>query len=568
MTRRLSPIYAALTALAVGLPLPAIAEADAGAYLAARLAGYENDFKYSARYFEETLKGDPNNPGLIESAMVSYMGLGEFDAAAPLAAQLADMGVPSTTAHLVNAVSASQDEDWAAIFAQLEAGQSISPLVDGLIQSWAFLGQGRMGHAIDSFDEVIDGEGLRAFGLYHKALALAAVGDFEGAEAIFNPAPGQGLQRTRRAALAHAQVLSQLSRNADAVAMLDASFGPDPDPGVASLRFRLNAGEPVPFDFVNGAKDGVAEILFSLASALEGDADDSYILLYARAATVLRPDHTQAHILTGRMLDQLGRYDLSNEAYARVSQDDPSFYAAELGRADALRSAGNMGAAIEVLSALSRSHATSPFVLASLGDALRQNGQMREANEAYTKAIDLYDDGDPAKWFVLYTRGITFERLDAWEPAEADFRAALVLNPGHPSVLNYLGYSLVEKQIKLDEALAMIQQAAAAQPDSGAIIDSLGWVLYRLGKYPEAIPHMERAAELEPVDPIINDHLGDVFWAVGRKIEARFQWNRALSFDPTEEDADRIRRKLDVGLDQVLSEEGAPPLQAGDTDDN
>ncbi len=127
-------------------------------------------------------------------------------------------------------------------------------------------------------------------------------------------------------------------------------------------------------------------------------------------------------------------------------------------------------------------------------------------------------------------------------------------------MLNYLGYSFVEMGTNLDEALDMIEQAVAAEPNSGYIIDSLGWVLFRLGQYAEAVGHLERAAELMPVDPVVNDHLGDAYWAVGRKIEAEFQWNRALSFDPEEKDATRIRRKLEVGLDVVLDEEGAQPL--------
>ncbi len=82
---------------------------------------------------------------------------------------------------------------------------------------------------------------------------------------------------------------------------------------------------------------------------------------------------------------------------------------------------------------------------------------------------------------------------------------------------------------------------------------------------------MERAAELEPVDPIVNDHLGDVLWAVGRKVEARFQWRRALSFIdpdnvPKELSPERIRRKLDVGLDAVLTEEGKPPVTIANGD--
>ena len=143
---------------------------------------------------------------------------------------------------------------------------------------------------------------------------------------------------------------------------------------------------------------------------------------------------------------------------------------------------------------------------------------------------------------------------------------ALELNPGQPQALNYLGYSLVQKQMKLDEALSMIQRAVAASPDSGYIIDSLGWVLYKLGRYDEAVPYMIRAAELMPIDPVVNDHLGDVLWAVGREREARFQWNRSLSFvnygsAAEQVDPERLRRKLDVGLDDVLAAEGSPPLQ-------
>lgn len=112
----------------------------------------------------------------------------------------------------------------------------------------------------------------------------------------------------------------------------------------------------------------------------------------------------------------------------------------------------------------------------------------------------------------------------------------------------------------------MIERAVAARPDSGYIVDSLGWVLFRLGRYDEAVEHMERAVELMPVDPVVNDHLGDVYWAVGRAREAEFQWSRALSFiDPEdtdgEADPDRIRRKIEVGLDAVLAEEGSEPLK-------
>jgi Flp pilus assembly protein TadD len=113
-------------------------------------------------------------------------------------------------------------------------------------------------------------------------------------------------------------------------------------------------------------------------------------------------------------------------------------------------------------------------------------------------------------------------------------------------VLNHLGYSMVERGEDLPEALGMLERAVAMRPDSGAIVDSLGWALFRLGRHEEAVAQLERAATLLPTDPVINDHLGDAYWTVGRLREARFQWSRALSFQP--EDAEAIRVKLAEGL--------------------
>jgi tetratricopeptide (TPR) repeat protein len=219
-----------------------------------------------------------------------------------------------------------------------------------------------------------------------------------------------------------------------------------------------------------------------------------------------------------------------------------------------------------VLERLAETDGDLPVVQSTLGDLMRQLGRFEEAVAAYDRALAAFDDDEPGQWFLYYARAISQERQGNWAEAESDFRAALKLNPEQPQVLNYLGYSLVEKNKDLDEALDMIQRAVAASPDSGYIVDSLGWVLYRLGRYEEAVPHMEHAAELMAIDPVVNDHLGDVYWAVGRKLEAQFMWRRALSFVDSEAasdevDPDRIRRKLEVGLDVLLSEEGSPALK-------
>jgi tetratricopeptide (TPR) repeat protein len=220
-----------------------------------------------------------------------------------------------------------------------------------------------------------------------------------------------------------------------------------------------------------------------------------------------------------------------------------------------------------VLEQLTRSHGDLAVVHSTLGDVLRAQDDYAGAIAAYDHAIGLAAENAPVRWVLYYSRGIAYERSGNQEKSEADFRAALAINPEQPQVLNYLGYSMVEQGRNLDEALEMIERAVTASPDSGYIVDSLGWVLYRLGRYDEAVGHMERAVELLAVDPVVNDHLGDVYWAVGRRRAAEFQGRRALSFikeedTDTEADPTRIRRKLAVGLGKVLEEEGAPPLKA------
>lgn len=553
-------------ALAVAAVNPAQAQGIAGSYLAARSAGMTSDYKAAAEYFTRALARDPSNPHLLESTVLSQLSLGAVTRAIPVARKMEADGISSQIARLVLVADEAATGKYDAILTRLDEKRGIGPLVDGLLNAWALMGNGSVSAALKAFDAVAAERGLAGFALYHKAMALASVGDFEGAEAIFEDSAGGSLQMTRRGAIARVEILSQLDQSAEAVALLDELFGRDFDPAIQAIRTRLEAGETLPFTVVQDPRQGVAEVFYSVAAALNAEAGEDYTLLYTRIVEYLRPDHADGILLSASLLDALGRYELASATYKTVVQDSPYYFAAELGRAETLRKAEKVDSAVEVLEQLTRSHGEYPMVWVTLGDLMRHLKRFDEAVAAYDKSVDLYGAPSSEHWFIYYARAICFERLSEWPKAEADFRTALELNPNQPQVLNYLGYSLVEHKLKLDEALSLIEQAVEARPDSGYIVDSLGWALYRLGRYEDAIGHMERATELMPVDPVVNDHLGDVLWAVGRKREAEFQWHRALSFAKYDNasgdvDADRIRRKLEVGLDAVLAEEGAPPLK-------
>jgi len=555
--------------LTVGPMSQVSAQSIAGAYLAGRHAAVNSDYLEAARYYGDALARDPSNIELMESTILSQLSLGQIGKAVTLARFLEAKGQSSQVARMVMTAELAKTEDYAALLEREPDNSGIGPWVDGLVKAWSHMGAGDVTSAMAMFDGLSEEAGMRGFVLYHKALALASVGDFEGAAAIFADDGAGSAGQTRRGVLAHVEVLMQLERHEDALAVLRNSFGNATDPELDQLVAALEAKEAIPFTHVRDATAGIAEVFFTFAAVLKSEAaGDYYVLLYARIARYLRPDHVDALLLTASLLEELGQNELAIEEYKDVPADDPAFHVAELGRVDALRQMGKQDQAVEVLEQLARSHGDLAVVHSTLGDLLRAEDDFEGAISAYDRAIERAAETAPVRWVLYYSRGIAYERSGNEAASETDFRAALALNPEQPQVLNYLGYSMVEQKRNLDEALDMIERAVAASPNSGYIVDSLGWVLYRLGRYEEAVVQMERAVELLAVDPVVNDHLGDVYWAVGRHREAEFQWSRALSFideEDTDGEADplRIRRKLEVGLDKVLEEEGAPPLKTG-----
>ena len=545
-------------ALAALAPVPPARADLAGAYLAARSADQAGDFQQARDYLTRALAADPANPGLLQGLVNALVGAGDVVGAVPVARRLVSLGGKSHAAAMVMLADMLARDDHAQVLRDLEGGQLVGPLVDRLVLGWAHLGAGSMAQAMDTFGKLSDTPGLEAFGQYHQALALAMVGDFEGADRLFAD-ESNGLMGTRRAVFAHAQVLSQLDRGADALALLEAQFGTGSDPELDGLRAALAAG-PVAFDTVRSVKDGVAEVFHLMAMVLQGEAPDTQVLLHARIAEFLRPDHIDATLLAAGVLDDLAQGELALAAFDKVPVAHPAHLVAASGRVQVLYRLGRKDEAIAAQTALAERQGQYLSVHVGLGDLLRREERYAEAAAAYTRGIDLLNPPEDRHWSLFYSRGIAFERAKDWARAEPDFRKALELNPDQPQVLNYLGYSLLDMNQRIDEALAMIERAVAQRPEDGYIVDSLAWGLFLTGRYDEAVGHMERASLLMPVDPIVTDHLGDVYWAVGRKREAEFQWHRALSFEPEDKDAVRIRRKLEIGLDAVLAEEGLPPL--------
>lgn len=542
-------------------PLPA-QEFDAGAYLAGRAAARDQQFAASEEYFERVLQADPGHLVGLDILLVAELAQGDFAEAQRAADLSIAQGQTNQTTNLVRLAGAFVAQDWDGFAADQQAGRLVNPLLNDFALAWAEMGRGHAGAALEQLDKISADEMLRPLVQFHQALIHSLVGNAEAAAAILDAENPDPRRSGHAEAVAHAQILSQTGRNTEAAGLLRARFGAAPtDPEIRDILSALDAGAELPLSELNSPARALHQITMLIFSSLLDEEAFGTALIYGRVAEQLNPDDKTLRLTLAQLFGALGRPDKGARA-ANALRDDPALGAeAMLAEAALLRDAGQLAAAAEVFTLLSQRRPEDPQIWASLGDARHRLEDFPAAETAYSRAIQTSPADAPALGPLLFARAMTRHAQERRSETEADLRDALALQPDNPGILNYLGYSLLEWGGDLDEALDMIERAVAAEPENGAIVDSLAWAYFQLGRYEEAVAPMQRATELMPTDPILSDHFGDVLWAVGREHEARFQWRRALSFRPEEKERPRIQRKLEIGLDALLAEEGAEPLR-------
>ena len=307
---------------------------------------------------------------------------------------------------------------------------------------------------------------------------------------------------------------------------------------------------------------GAAEVLYGLGAAGDRQGDDLAGLIYLRLSLYLYPDNSLALLTLGDLYERINQNEQALDIFQDVPQSDPQRETADIEISQALENLGRSDQALRYLRNVVDDHPYDEQALSALGNLQRAHDHYDEAIVTYTRALAASKKPETANWPLYYFRGIAYERSKQWPKAEADFKHALQLFPDQPLVLNYLGYSWVDKGMHLDQAFPMLRRAVELRPTDGYIVDSLGWAEYKLGHYKEAVTDLEKAIDLKPADPVINDHLGDAYWRVGRKLDAHFQWNHArdMGADPT--DMPRILQKIKFGLDTAAGADPKPVTDA------
>jgi tetratricopeptide (TPR) repeat protein len=529
---------AAATAVTAAAAAPTDTPPPFGAYLGGRFADDQGDFSTAATDFLSALASNPMDPALLTQAFMASLMSNRPETLA-LAAKLPDNEV----AQLVLADQDALSSQWDAAeqrFVNLPS-QGVAQIVQPVLIAWAQQGAGRTESALATLSQMMQREPrLTSIYALHAGMIADLAGRAADADRFYSMAQGGETVGNLRAAQILASWQARQGRRGVAEATLGALASTNGEFGLVLPGLtRDMAARPVP-----DANDGIAEAYLAFAAALREQGASDYALVLLHLALDLRPDLSAARLLMAEIQGDLGQPQQAVAMLDSVPAHDPLAPIAQLHRAELAARLGHVDEAAKSLEQLAHAFPERPEPLEELGDLMRADKRWPAAISAYDRSLALIPHPNMKDWGLYYSRGIAYDRAHQWPKAQADFEHALQLAPDQPYVLNYLAYAWTEQGHNLEQARQMLQKAVALDPNDGAIVDSLGWVLLRLNDGPAAVRELEHAVELEPEDPTINGHLGDAYWHVGRKLEAQFQWRRALDLNPEPDDVAKLEAKL------------------------
>ncbi len=548
-------------------PPPDVSGSVSGNYLSALVAGADRDTQGAAAYFKEVLRSDPRNPELIERTFVAALSNGDIDDALDFARRLVKADPKNGLAHMVLGIGQMKDGHWLAARREFGSGGAgrEHDITATLLAAWSYAGQGEEKKALAGIDALRD-TGFAVFRDYHAALIADMANDLPEATKRFKTAYAED-HTILRLVDAYARFEARHGAKDEALRAL-AAFGEilPHHPQVEALVADINANKPIQ-PLVRTAQEGAAEVLYGLGAAGGRQGDELAAMIYLRLSLYLAPGNALADITLADLYGRLKQNEQAIGVYNKVPDGSALRNNADVQTGLTLDVMGRPDDAIRYLQDIVARRPQDIDALTTLGNVQREQKQYGAAAATYGQALAALAPDDKAAWTLRYFRGISFERDKQWPKAEADFQEALRLNPDQPVVLNYLGYSWVDRGEHLDEAFTMLRKAVALRPEDGFIVDSLGWADYRLGDYAGAVKELERAIALKPGDPTINDHLGDAYWRTGHKLEAQFQWNHARDLKPEPEDLPAILDKIAHGLPDpkpTASADSKPAASAGE----
>jgi tetratricopeptide (TPR) repeat protein len=512
-----------------------------GLFLAGETALDSGDSQSAALFFDRAKDANPQAGFLKERAFTAALMAGDVQRSALLAPGPGE-GSPTSQALgiMVQSVDALAEgrggEAWARLSkAPAEVAESAPA---ALLKPWAAAAAGR---AADSVTVPQTGDQLlNLFASLDQALLFERAHRNAEAETGFKALLARGVGKSMIGPI-YGQFLERRGRRQEALMLYDELLAEDPsDQAVLADRARVLARGSAPA--APSVREGAAQALMGPAAAALAERQPDQALVFLRLALRLDPKRDDAWLLAGDVMSAAGDTDASRAAFEHVGAKSARYADARAKLAWSYQLSGDKDAALKLARDTVSQTPASDIARLTLADILRADEQFEESARTLDPLISAA--GDHAEWRLYYMRAVALERSGHWPDAQRDLSKALQLKPDEPEILNYLGYSWVNRGERVKEGMALIEKAVAAQPEEGAYVDSLGWAFYRTGDYSHAVETLERAVSLDAGDAEINDHLGDAYWRVGRQDEARFQWRAVLTLKPDPDIKTRAESKL------------------------
>lgn len=546
-----------LSACATAKPSPPVSGLDTpnqdaslyGLVLAGQAAAVAGRNQEAADYLAQALEIDPENTQVAERAFAMALMSGNVHRAAQLAS---DKIKPDSVVHPLSVVTRAVDalaSDPASPGGKTALQLLSSNTVSGPYQNAALLMLPLSAAAAGDWNTALAlpaSEGNAAVALFaqaNQALLYERAGRKADAAKLYQAliAADQG---GNYLTLAYGAFLERQGQRQEAKAIYDAALLGDPQNQLAKDALsRLQARKPGPP--LATIRQTAASLMMASAMAASNQRQSQASLVFVQLALRLDPKRDEAILMAGELLGANRDHDSARSMFAKVSEKSPQYVQARSRMAWSLNQSGDTNAAIALARETVAKNPSNIIALSTLADILRVNSLFEESIIVVNQLIA--NKPEPS-WGDYFSRGVSLDRVGRWTEAEKDLKKAFEMNPNEPDVLNYLGYSWIERGENLEQAVELVKRAVAARPDSGAITDSLGWGYYKLGNFQLAVELLERAAQLDASDPDLNNHLGDAYWQVGRKIEAQFQWNRVLTLSPSDKLKAEVEAKLVSGL--------------------
>jgi tetratricopeptide (TPR) repeat protein len=531
----------------------------AGDFLDSHFAQSQYDWGLANDYLAPVLAQEPGNAELLKRSMILAVGSGDMSRASERAQDVLKVEPKNGLALLVLSVDALANDRMADAEKDLNMMPEgdLTSFVKPLILGWIKAGQGQLD--IHGFNDT-------TIHLYHGAAMALMLGKVDEARDLTRKmieTGGLGTYDAERAG----DLLAAEGQRDDALTIYKSVAAQTGGSAVLNAKIAaLEKNDGSIKDMLTPLKiktpqQGAALAMYDMAFVLYQEDSDTSAKIFAQMALVLNPQMIDGQILMGDILARNGQAAEAIKYFEAIPKDNLEYAESQRHAADLLAASGHGD---EARSLLRRMYDGTGDVdaLIRIGDLYRQDEQYQEALDSYNEVAKRFNGPVPGRyWYLLYARGMTYERLNQWPKAEDDLKAAIAAQPDNPYLLNYLGYGWADRGVHMDEALDMVQKAATLKPNDGYITDSLGWTYYKMGRYDDAVTQLERGVELLPYDPTVNDHLGDAYWRVGRQDEARYQWQRAAN-NAGPEDGDLkkdIEKKLKDGLPAAKDKAAVAP---------